>query len=228
MPRHASLRFLALILLCLGAVTVGAPALAHGTRPHPAPPQASQTKALENAPPVAAAAARNGAPEVAMAVGMTMDEESPWPKTIFGRVLTWLGMWHVAVVHFPIALFVIVAVVEAAARFARKPEWTGSDRLLVAIAALSTVAAVALGWLSMGPDLAKDDFVHRAHRYLGTGLAALALLTWWAKERAYKRPGPSTRATYFPLLGLTIIAVLANAFFGGSIVHGGMGHLLFK
>ena len=122
---------------------------------------------------------------------MAMDDDTPvWPATLGGRVLTWLGKWHVAVVHFPIALFIVVAVVEASARVFRKPEWAGSDRLLVALAALSTVAAAILGWLAMGLDMPKDDFVHRTHRLLGTALAVLAIAVWWAKERAFAKRTP--------------------------------------
>jgi len=129
--------------------------------------------------------------------GMAMDDDAPvWPATFGGRVLTWLGKWHVAVVHFPIALFIVVAIVEASARVIRKPEWAGSDRLLVALAALSTVAAAILGWLAMGLDMPKDDFVHIAHRLLGTALAVFAIGVWWAKERAYASRSRGARRLY--------------------------------
>ena len=160
--------------------------------------------------------------------GMAMDDDAPvWPATFGGRVLTWLGKWHVAVVHFPIALFIVVVIVEASARVFRKPEWAGSDRLLVALAALSTVAAAILGWLAMGLDMPKDDFVHTTHRLLGTALAVLAVAVWWAKERAFARRTPRARRLYFSLLAIAIVAVLANAYFGGAMVHGGLRHMMF-
>ena len=163
-----------------------------------------------------------------MGPAMVMDDDAPvWPSTFAGRVMTWLGKWHVAAVHFPIALFIVIGIVEAAARLFRRPDWAGSDRLLVALTALSTVVAAALGWLAMGLDLPKDDFVHATHRVLGTALAALALLVWWSKEQAYAKATAGTRGLYFALLVLATTAVLTNAFFGGAMVHGGLRHMLF-
>ena len=162
----------------------------------------------------------------AMAEAMSSEAPPALPKTLSDRLLNWLGRWHPSVVHFPIALFVVTALLEAAARVLRRPQLAEGARVSIALAAVSAVVAAGLGWLAMGADLAKDDQLHQLHRWIGTGLAPLALLAWWTKEVVERRPTRSRHLAYAAALGATVILIIINGYLGGALVHGA-NHMAF-
>ena len=216
MPLHRILSGLAIAL----ALSVSAPAIAHEDHDKQAASRAQ-------------AAASAGAPAGGMTAmpGMTADmdhgammaEEAPRPMP--QRLYRWLGAMHPAAVHFPIALFLVAALLEIAALTLRRPVLTQGTRVIIALAAISSVAAVLLGWFAMGLP-GKDDVTHAYHRWLGTSIAALGLLRWWAKEHWVRRPGRGRALLYIGFLTLTAAAVVVNGLLGGMLTHG-MRHLMF-
>lgn len=152
-----------------------------------------------------------------------MAEEAPRPMP--QRLYRWLGAMHPAAVHFPIALFLVAAILEIAALTLRRPVLTQGTRVIIALAALSSLASVALGWFAMGLP-GKEDATHTYHRWLGTSIAALGLLCWWAKEHWVRRPERGRELLYIGLLTLTATAVIINGLLGGMLTHG-MKHLMF-
>jgi uncharacterized membrane protein len=216
MPLHRFLSGLAFAL----ALSVSAPAIAHEDHDKQAAARAQ-------------AAASAGAPAGGMMAmpGMTADmdhgammaDEAPRPMP--QRLYRWLGAMHPAAVHFPIALFLVAALLEIAALTLRRPVLTQGTRVIIALAAISAVAAAALGWFAMGLP-GKDDVTHAYHRWLGTSIAALGLLSWWAKEHWVRRPGRGRELIYIGLLTLTAAAVVVNGLLGGMLTHG-MRHLMF-
>lgn len=155
--------------------------------------------------------------------GMEMGPPKPMPQ----RLYSWLGRWHPAVVHFPIALFLITGVLEAAAVFGRRAWLTDGTRVLVGLAALSALVAAGLGWLAMGLPGPAQDLTHTLHRWIGTAIALVGLITWWAKERSMRSgTGQAGRRLYAALLTLIVAAVLVNAYLGGALTHGA-NHLRF-
>jgi uncharacterized membrane protein len=155
--------------------------------------------------------------------GAMMADEGPKPMP--QRLYRWLGAMHPAAVHFPIALFLVAALLEIAALTLRRPVLTQGTRVIIALAAISAVGAVALGWFAMGMP-GRDDATHASHRWLGTSIAALGLLSWWAKEHWVRRPGPGRERVYIGLLTLTAVAVVINGLLGGMLTHG-VRHLMF-
>ena len=147
------------------------------------------------------------------------------PRTIPQRVVRWLGAMHPAAVHFPIALFIVAALLEIAALTLRRPVLTQGTRVIIALAAVSAVAAAALGWFAMGWP-GQDDATHTAHRWLGTSIALLGMVCWWAKEHWVRRPGRAREWLYTGVLTTTAAAVLVNGLLGGMLTHG-MRHLMF-
>lgn len=114
------------------------------------------------------------------------------PKTFLGRLLAWLGMWHPAVIHFPIALVLTVGLLEAAAALRRQPLYAASNRLLLCIATVGAFAAAPLGWASAGLPAADEESGLAIHRWLGTALPFFILALWWLKrpvEQAAHRLG---------------------------------------
>ena len=147
------------------------------------------------------------------------------PRTIPQRVVRWLGAMHPAAVHFPIALFIVAALLEIAALTLRRPVLTQGTRVIIALAAVSAAGAAALGWFAMGWP-GQDDATHTAHRWLGTSIALMGLICWWAKEHWVRRPGRSREWLYIGVLTTTAAAVLVNGLLGGMLTHG-MRHLMF-
>lgn len=202
-------------VLAIGTLFVTAPSWAHEDH--------------KKAPPPTAAAAQPGAPAAMdhAAMDHTAMEAAAEPKPMPQRLVRWLGRWHPAVVHFPIALFLVAAVLEAAAVWGRRAWLTDGTRVLIALAALSAIGAAALGWLAMGLPGPVEDATHTLHRWLGTGIAALGLLAWWAKERSMRRQsGRAARGLYAAALAAVTLAVLLNAWLGGALTHG-VNHLRF-
>lgn len=150
----------------------------------------------------------------------------PPPKTFSARVMNWIGKWHPMVVHFPIALFLVAGGLELHGRLVRKPGLTEATRVMVAVGALSTLAAVFLGWMAMGWTYGRYDKLHTAHQTLGTAIVLLALATWWAHERWLKARSKGVGALYGLLLTGTVVAIAVNGFLGSSLVRG-LKHMSF-
>lgn len=211
------------------ALSLSVSAQAHEDHPtKTAPPAASgQTPAVGPAAPVAQGHENMdmGSPEARMAAGgHAMDEEPP--KTLAGRLVNWLGKWHPTVVHFPISLFIIAALLEARAVLFRKPRFSEATRLMVGLGAVSAIAAILLGWMAMGWTYGRYDQLHTAHQTLGTFIALLALGAWWAHERWIKAASRSAGLLYGILLTTTVGAIAVNGFLGGALVRG-LDHLNF-
>lgn len=231
MPNMIAARsWLAMLLAVLAMVFIAAPTVAHEAHEKAVAQKAAAEAAARDG---AAAAQPPGAAQPgAMAAdhampagpGMAMGVTPEKPRTVAGRVARWLGLWHPVIVHFPIALFFLAAVLEAYAVAGRKADLLNTTRLLIAFGALGAVAAVGFGWLAMGFDISKDNWIHGAHRWVGTSIAVLALATWWANERFVKVRGKAAGATYATLLALTVAAILINGFLGSALVRG-MDHM---
>jgi uncharacterized membrane protein len=201
----------------------GAPAFAHKDDHKPAPAAAATTIRGAHAgdmstPGVMAPHAAGGAADQ-----MAAEER---PTTFGGRLVDWLGRWHPSVVHFPIALFVVAGALEAWAVARRRPGMLETTGILVALGALGALAAVALGWMAMGWNLAQDEPLETAHRTLGTAIASLAMASWWANNRFRRRRGRAAGAIYGGLLVATVMAIALNGYLGGALIHGA-DHLAF-
>jgi len=211
------------VVLAFGVFGTAAPARAHEDHDK----VAARTAAVTAHPGMADAVA--GMPAVMDHGGADhggMEMMGP-PKPMPQRLYSWLGRWHPAVVHFPIALFLITGVLEVAARRGRRAWLTDGTRVLVGLAALSAVIATGLGWLAMGMPGPVEDSTHTLHRWIGTAIALVGLAAWWAKERSMRPDaGPGGRRLYALLLTAIVVGVLVNAYLGGALTHGA-DHLRF-
>lgn len=192
----------------------------------------AQTAGATAEPPAATAAAAAPAPDdmpvtdMAWPTGGDMPMSHDKPKTFSGRLLSWLGMLHPAVIHFPIALVLTVGLLEAATLLRRQPLYAAGNKLLLGIATVGAFLAAPLGWAGAGLPAPDDHGALTIHRWLGTGLPFLILALWWLKrpaEQAARRLG--TRG-YEIALALTISLILVQAYYGAEITHGA-GHLNF-
>lgn len=205
-------------LLVAFALVIGLPAGAALAEPPSPPPSAATSAAAAPAPddiPIMDTWPTDTAP-------MTMER----PKTFSGRLQMWLGMWHPAVIHFPIALVLTVAFLELAAVIRRKPIYAASTKLLLAVAVAGAIIAAPLGWLNAGMPAADDSLTLTAHRWLGTAMPLLLVGLW-----ALKRPSEAAAVRlssrgYELALAMTVMLILVQAYLGAEITHGA-GHMAF-
>ena len=144
-------------------------------------------------------------------------------KSGFGRLLVWLGKFHPAVVHFPIAFLIAAAVAELLSlRFS--PAFFGNAaRFSLWVGALGAAVAAVLGWLYGGFRLTDEETVLTVHRWNGTAIALLALAALWLGERRVGLPR-SWSDLYRAALVLTASLVVLNGYLGGLMVYGPEQH----
>ncbi|MFN3463244.1 MAG: DUF2231 domain-containing protein [Terricaulis sp.] len=216
------------VLAAFLAVVVVTPVSAQQVEDHPTAAQQEQA----TLPPAGEAIAPDG--EVVMTMpwptevssgGMMMDHDAR-PTTFQGRLIRWLGGWHPAIIHFPIALLLTVAFLEFMALVRRKPLYTASNKLLLAIGTLGAFAAAPLGWLNAGLPAADDESALTIHRWLGSAFPFLMLLLWWLKPKAEEAVKRLPRPVYEIVLAIAVIAVLVQSYFGAEVTHGA-GHMAF-
>lgn len=216
-----------LLGLILAAGLTVSPVSAHAGEKHPAP-ALSSAAAPAAAPvspedmPVTDMAWPSGDEDGGMMPGMDMAK----PKTFEGRLVAWLGMWHPAIIHFPIALLVTVAFLESLAAVRRRPIHTASNKTLLAVAVAGAFVAAPLGWLNAGLPTPEDGLVLTIHRWLGTAMPFLLLALWFLKRPADQAAVRLSSRGYEALLAVSVVLILVQAYFGAVVTHGA-AHMKF-
>lgn len=97
--------------------------------------------------------------------------------SFFKRFLVWIGKFHPASTHFPVALLMTAAFAEIFIWVLRKPEWNVLVQFLVVLGALSAIPTATLGWMASFPTKAgsETEWVYDIHRILGTVVAGWGL-----------------------------------------------------
>ena len=157
--------------------------------------------------------------------GMMMSHKAR-PTTFEGRLMAWIGMWHPAVIHFPIALLLTVAFLEGLAAVRRKPIYTASNKILLAVGVAGAFVAAPMGWLNAGLPTPDDGFALSLHRWLGTAMPFLLLALWFLKRPAEQAVARLSSRGYETLLVATVLLILVQAYFGAIITHGAE-HMMF-
>ena len=134
---------------------------------------------------------------------------APWPIALLGRL-------HPLMVHFPIALLLVMLGLEVYPRVRRQSAPSSQLTAVLATAVLSSVAAVCFGLA-----LATTEEFHGAaartldqHRAVGIGVAVCAIAAF--AVRRHRRAGHA----YLPLLTLAAVGVSVAGHLGGVLGHG--------
>jgi mono/diheme cytochrome c family protein/uncharacterized membrane protein len=136
-----------------------------------------------------------------------------------GRVLRWLGKFHLLLLHFPIALVLAAGVGEAWSFWQRNQLPSESVRFCLWLGALGAVPTAALGWLyaAAGNGLSSPQIL-MAHRWLGTTAAVWLVITAVCAERDARSGTRSRSVRLLLMLGILITAITAHL--GGLLDRG--------
>ncbi len=122
------------------------------------------------------------------------------------------GHLHPLLVHLPIGLIILLAILEWLARYRRFKNANASARFILALAVPLALFTALCGWLlSLGG--AYGDRLLQLHKWTGIGTAAACVLAGLFYRLDLKR-------LYRVCLFSTMIVLVITSHFGGSLTHG--------
>lgn len=138
-----------------------------------------------------------------------------------------MGNMHPAIVHFPIALVTVAAVLETLQIVRRKPGLSAATPACLVLGGLSAIAAAVFGWLSAGTPVGESPASTELHRWVGIGGAVVAVLAMLILVKAVTPEPSEARGAIMTVRLLVLIgaAVIGAAGFLGAEVSFGQGHL---
>jgi uncharacterized membrane protein len=138
-------------------------------------------------------------------------------ESLVEKAIAWVGRFHAASTHFPIALLLASLLSESLAWWTRKDTWLTCTRFLLILGGSSAVATATLGWCNAYAGVSQ---VYQLHKWLGTATAAWALMCVGASVFYECREGTPERYRLRGALFLGAVLVSATGFLGGAIVYG--------
>ena len=125
---------------------------------------------------------------------------------------------HPVIVHFPIALFIMSAVLEVLAVWRKQPALASVAYFNLLGAALSIPFTIATGllawqWQLEGVALKGNLWIHLV---FATTTAAIILVLWWRRYRL-RTNSRSPGITYFGLLALGLATITITGHLGGIL-----------
>jgi uncharacterized membrane protein/mono/diheme cytochrome c family protein len=138
-------------------------------------------------------------------------------RSFFQRLTAWLGSFHSASTHFPVALLLVAVFSEILGWWTRKETWLTCTRFLVIFGAASALGTATLGWFNA---YAGVSSVYKIHKWLGTGVAVWGVLSAGCAVFFECREGSPERARLRGALFIGAALVALTGFLGGAIVYG--------
>jgi predicted transposase YbfD/YdcC len=120
--------------------------------------------------------------------------------------------FHVLVLHLPIGILMLAAVLEMAVRFKEQPR----SALLNVVwfwGAISAVAACVLGWMLSQADGYSTEAIF-IHRSFGISVAIAAWICWWV----FKRNSPPV--AIYSLSSIVLALLFSTGHYGANMTHG--------
>lgn len=125
--------------------------------------------------------------------------------------LQFIGAFHPLAVHLPIALVLLVPLLELFSQRGSLPNLKPAAGFVLLLAALAATVAPFLGWCLAWSSGYEGGFVTQ-HMWSGVSLATLCWLCWWlrAQDRSFYKFG----------LALAVLLVGFTGYRGGQLAHG--------
>ena len=133
-----------------------------------------------------------------------------------GQMAQFLGRFHLLTIHFPIALLLLVPVMEVAGRHERLKHVRASVDFVLMLAMLASVVAAWLGWCLARSSGYAGRLVTQ-HMWGGVGVAAAIWVCWTLRARV---SGPALSGLYVSALVATAALVVWTGYRGGQISQG--------
>lgn len=133
-----------------------------------------------------------------------------------------VGRMHPAIVHFPLAWLVGLALVDFIALVLRRTSWSDFGLPILGLTVLGMLAAAGTGLLrSAYMFMDADDHAvmvkHRTLNFVVAGLCVLALGLRWQRRHQFVGPW---RITYLVMIFAATALVLVSGSLGGRLVYG--------
>jgi len=151
-------------------------------------------------------------------ISYALSDSASSPEASFW-LWNFLGRTHPMIVHFPIALLLMAAVLEIFSRTNFNSTLRPGIHILVFAGALSASVSALFGWLLFTQDELEGDLV-TIHQVLGNITALLGIVTALLLFLARKRNQPALITWYRILLFTSAIGVSVAGHFGASLTHG--------
>jgi uncharacterized membrane protein/mono/diheme cytochrome c family protein len=138
------------------------------------------------------------------------------------RLILFLGSLHPVVVHFPVALLLLAALLEGLARYHDRFAFVKPTiSIVLALGALGAAASAGAGWFLSLTGGYEGGLVSW-HQWLGIGVAVGGAGAWWLERAARKAPPsvPFAEAGYVAVLSVTVVLLVVTGHLGGSLTHG--------
>ena len=126
-------------------------------------------------------------------------------------IVDFLGRLHPAIVHFPIALFLVAGLAEALLAFRLSTGLETTVRFLVYCGAITGVIAASLGWLAGGMRMSDRSELLGLHRWTGTAIAATGILTAILVAKG------KNRVMFRAALLLLVISIPVQSYWGAEM-----------
>jgi uncharacterized membrane protein len=126
---------------------------------------------------------------------------------------------HVALVHFPIALFLVGAAFDVAAYRSKRPNLqtvAHFNLILAAIFALPVVATGLVAW-QWALEGARLKGILLLHLVFGLLASALMMVVGWLHARALRKPGVPLSVFRLPLEVVTALLIAITGHLGGYV-----------
>lgn len=130
-----------------------------------------------------------------------------------------LGRLHPLIVHFPIALIVVAALMELFTFGKFNSKIRPGILILAAIGAVSAIVAAPMGWL-LATNEGTTGSTLDIHKWIGIGTAILSIGILAMLFKINNSPSKSLIKGFRFLLFFTAIGVSAAGHYGGSLTHG--------
>lgn len=139
-----------------------------------------------------------------------------------GRFVRFLGKFHPAVVHFPIALIVAAALAELLFLRSRRQLFSDAARFCIGTGAVVALIAAGLGWAAghFASYPGELGGVLETHRWLGTSTALLGTLTAGFSELRFHKEAVWIPKAFRTVLFLTALLVPLTGYFGATLIYG--------
>jgi uncharacterized membrane protein len=141
--------------------------------------------------------------------------EKPSMVELFGRA-------HVMVVHFPVALLMVLALIEILRWRRKEGSMDQSVAIIAVIAAVSSILAIVQGWILAGPNEGNSEYckILELHRWLGISTGVFACASAVVALRRQLGDSAGLTKLYRVLVIPGAILVSLTGHYGGVAVHG--------